>query len=100
MRQLVTVNARLEEHTKYFDILMLMATDMKEKLDKAILQDTTHVQGSTDDCKRMQIIFSMLPVSNNDTLKDLTEALTDNSSFYDQTVKFSIYVTYSFITIS
>jgi len=34
MRQLVTLNARAVEHSKYFDLLMLMVNDIKDKLEK------------------------------------------------------------------
>ncbi|KAF0694207.1 putative leucine-rich repeat-containing protein DDB G0290503 isoform X1, partial [Aphis craccivora] len=83
MRQLVTLNARAAEHSKYFDLLMLMVNDIKEKLEK--VQEIN--PGNIDRQELENNIFMKLPVSNEDTLTTLTKALAENSFFNDETVK-------------
>jgi len=82
MRQLVTLNARAVEHSKYFDLLMLMVNDIKEKLEK--VQEINPENIDRQELERN--IFLKLPVSNEDTLISLTEALAENSFFNDETV--------------
>lgn len=85
MRQLVTLNARAAEHSKYFDLLMLMVNDIKEKLEK--LQEIN--PGNIDRRELENNIFMKLPVSNEETLTSLTEALAESSFFNDETVSYS-----------
>jgi len=43
MRQLVTLNARSEEHTKYLDVIMVMVNDLKDKLKHTNPLDETSI---------------------------------------------------------
>lgn len=85
IRQLVTLNARSVEHSKYLDLLMVMVNDIKEKLDK--VQEIN--PGNIDRQELENNVFSKLPVSNEETLSSLTEALALNSYFHDETVSYS-----------
>lgn len=88
MRQLVTLNTRSVEHSKYLNLLILMMNNIKEKLEK--VQDIN--SGNIDRRKLENNVFSKLPVSNEDSLISFTEALTVNSFFYDETISYSYFI--------
>lgn len=88
MRQLVTLNARSVEHSKYLDLLMSMVNGIKEKLEK--VQEIN--PGNIDRQELENHVFSKLPLSNEDNLSSFTEALTENSFFHDETVSYSYYI--------
>ncbi|CAI6371140.1 unnamed protein product [Macrosiphum euphorbiae] len=82
MRQLVTLNARFEEHTKYLDVIMVMVNDLKEKL-----QHTNPLETSINGRHEVENVLSKFPVTDEIALNEITNDLNNNSSVYDQIVK-------------
>lgn len=80
MRQLVTLNARSEKHTKYLDLIMVMVNDLKDKL------LTNPLETSTNGRHEVENIFSKFPVADQNSLDDITNDLNNNSSLYDKIV--------------
>lgn len=83
MRQLVTLNARSEEHSKYLDIIMVMVNDLKDKL-----QQTNPLETSINGRLEVENVFSKFPVADKNALNEITNDLNNNSSLYDQIVSY------------
>jgi len=82
MRQLVTLNARSKEHGEYLHTIMMMLNDMQEKQKLSADQSFTISSSSHE----FEQIYETLPVSNEESLNNLHQALTNNSTLYDKTV--------------
>jgi len=91
MRQLVTLNARSEEHTKYLDVIMVMVNDLKDKLKHTNPLDETSINGRHE----VENVFSKFPVTDENSLSEITNELNNNSSLYDQIVSYvNMYMLY------
>lgn len=83
MRQLVTLNARSEEHTKYLDVIMVMVNDLKDKL-----QHTNPLETSINGRLEVGNVLSKFPVTDEIALHKITNDLNNNSSLNDQIVSY------------
>lgn len=81
MRQLVTLNARSEEHTKYLDI-MVMVNDLKEKMQLILPQGNPLLNNISNE---VEYIIAKFPGTDENSLKEVTD-LNKNSAFYNQVV--------------
>lgn len=90
MRQLVTLNARSEENTKYLDLIMVIVNDIKEKL-----QNTNPLETSINGHHEVENVFSKFPITDENSLNEITDDLNNNSSLYDKVVSFVLIYIYT-----
>uniref|UniRef100_A0A2S2NAH2 Uncharacterized protein n=1 Tax=Schizaphis graminum TaxID=13262 RepID=A0A2S2NAH2_SCHGA len=83
IRQLVTLNARSKEHGEYLYTIMMMLNDMQEKIKSSAGQSSETSLPNHE----FEQIYEILPVSDEESLNNLQQALTNNTIFYNKTVK-------------
>jgi len=82
MRQLITLNARSKEHGEYLHTIMMILNDMQEKQKLS----TDQLCATSSSSHEFEQIYETLPVSNEESLNNLQEALTNNNTLYNKTV--------------
>eukprot|EP00102_Acyrthosiphon_pisum_P019171 XP_016656381.1 PREDICTED: uncharacterized protein LOC107882500 [Acyrthosiphon pisum] len=85
LRQLVTLNARCKENAEYLHVLMLNINDIKEKMDGIINKSSTPADLNSTN-KAVSDIFSTFPISNNDELEIITNAIKEKEDSQNKLV--------------
>lgn len=81
MRQLVTLNARSKEHGEYLHTILMILNDIQEK------QKSSNNQPATSSSMlEFESIYEMLPVTNEESLNLLQQALTNDHTLFNKTV--------------
>lgn len=79
MRQLVTLNARSKEQGENLHTIMMIVSNIQEKL--KLLEQPTATLSSHE----FENMYKMLPIANDDSLNNFKQILS-NEALYDQTV--------------
>lgn len=91
----MTLNARCKENAEYLHVLMLNINDIKEKMDGIIDKSSTPADFNSTN-KAVSDIFSTFPISNNDGLEIITNAIKEKEDSQNKLV--GIYFTLIGIT--
>ncbi|CAI6367171.1 unnamed protein product [Macrosiphum euphorbiae] len=83
IRQLVTLNARSKEHGEYLHTIMMILNDMQERQKIS----TDQLSATSSSSHEFEKIYETLPVSSEESLNILQNALTNNDTLYNKTVK-------------
>lgn len=93
IRQLVTLNARSKEHGEYLHTIMMILNDMQER-QKISTDQLSATSSSSHEFEKM---YETLPVSSEESLNILQNALTNNDTLYNKTVSIVFnYINYNF----
>lgn len=81
MRQLVTLNARSKEHGEYLHTILMILNEIQEK------QKSCNNQLATSSSMlEFEPIYETLPVTNEESLNLLQQALTNDHTLFNKTV--------------
>ncbi|KAL4152928.1 hypothetical protein QTP88_000761 [Uroleucon formosanum] len=83
LRQLVTLNARCKENAEYLHVLMLNINEIKEKIDGNINKSSTPADFNSTN-KAISDIFSTFPISNNEELEIITNAIKEKEDSHNK----------------
>lgn len=82
MRQLVTLNARSKEHGEYLHTILMILNGIQEKQKSSDNQPAT-----PSSMLEFEPIYETLPVTNEESLNLLQQALTNDQTLFNKTVK-------------
>lgn len=87
----MTLNARCKENAEYLHVLMLNINDIKEKIYGNINKSSTPADFNSTN-KAISDIFSTFPISNNEELEIITNAIKEKEDSHDKLVTIYIFI--------